>query len=100
MESRKSEVSGPLRANRLGLAAVVALGLLMGSTVMTAAQDGPPGLTTPTVFAAFDPNAPACAAPPGLERVPGGVRAQVPTHSALVGEGPGSKQHAPTKPCK
>ena len=29
----------------------------------------PPGITMPTVFAPFDPNAPACSAPPGLSKV-------------------------------
>ena len=37
---------------------------------MTAsAEDGPPGITTPTVFKPFDPNAAACTPPPGLEKV-------------------------------
>jgi len=51
------------------LAALLALGLLAGSTALSSAQDGPPGITTPTVFAPFDPNAPACSAPPGLNKV-------------------------------
>jgi ribose transport system substrate-binding protein len=66
---RRNDVPGPQRAHSLCIAAVAALGLLMGSTTLTAAQDGPPGLTDPTVFAAFDSNAPACSAPPGLEKV-------------------------------
>ncbi|MDB5541985.1 MAG: hypothetical protein JWQ89_3712 [Devosia sp.] len=53
----------------LGLAATLALGLLAGTTALTVAQDGPPGITTPKVFAPFDPNAPVCSAPPGLEKV-------------------------------
>lgn len=69
MQSRRNDVPGPQRTRSLRIAAVAALGLLMGSTVMTAAQDGPPGLTKPTVFSAFDPNAPACSPPPGLEKV-------------------------------
>ena len=69
MQSRRNDVPGPQRTHSLRIAAVAALGLLMGSTVMTVAQDGPPGLTEPTVFAAFDPNAPACSPPPGLEKV-------------------------------
>jgi ribose transport system substrate-binding protein len=32
------------------------------------AQDGPPGITAPQVFAPYDPAAPACAVPPGLAR--------------------------------
>jgi ribose transport system substrate-binding protein len=37
----------------------------------SAAQDGPPGLTRPVVLPPFNPDAPACAAPPGLQRVLG-----------------------------
>ena len=33
------------------------------------AQDGPPGITVPRVFPPFDPGAPSCAAPPGLQKV-------------------------------
>ena len=33
------------------------------------AQDGPPGITAPTVFPPFNRNAPACTAPPGLQKV-------------------------------
>lgn len=32
------------------------------------AQDGPPGITTPTIFPPFDAGAPACTPPPGLSR--------------------------------
>ncbi len=42
---------------------------LLGSNASTAAEDGPPGITEPTVFALFDPLAPPCQAPPGLGRV-------------------------------
>ena len=52
----------------LPLAALMAIGLL-GSTVSSSAEDGPPGITKPTVFAAFNPNAPGCGAPPGLAKV-------------------------------
>jgi ribose transport system substrate-binding protein len=52
----------------LPLAALMAIGLL-GSTVSSSAEDGPPGITKPTVFAPFNPNAPACRAPPGLAKV-------------------------------
>ncbi|MBA3519948.1 MAG: sugar ABC transporter substrate-binding protein [Rhizobiales bacterium] len=51
------------------MAALLAVGLLVGSTALSTAQDGPPGITEPTVFAPFDPNAPTCSAPPGLEKV-------------------------------
>ena len=43
--------------------------LLLGTNVAKAADDGPPGITEPTVFAPFDPLAPPCQATPGLERV-------------------------------
>lgn len=51
-------------ATLLGVAAVLA-----GGTVLASAQDGPAGLTKPAVFAPFDPKAPACSPPPGLNKV-------------------------------
>jgi ribose transport system substrate-binding protein len=51
------------------LATLLAIGLVDGSTGLSIAQDGPPGITTPTVFAPFDPNAAACSAPPDLSKV-------------------------------
>ena len=42
------------------------LTVLGGSLAL--AQDGPQGITQPTVFPPFDPNAAACTAPPGLTR--------------------------------
>lgn len=50
-------------------ATLLAIGLLTAGTAPSTAQDGPPGITTPTVFAPFDPNAPACSAPPDLNKV-------------------------------
>ena len=44
-------------------------GVLAGSTILASAQDGPAGLTKPAVFAPFDPKAPACTPPPGLNKV-------------------------------
>jgi ribose transport system substrate-binding protein len=44
------------------------------STLPVAAEDGPPGITTPVVFPPFNPNAPACHAPVGLERTLGYVQ--------------------------
>ena len=38
------------------------------SPVASMAQDGPPGITVPTVFPPFNPNAPACSEPPGLSK--------------------------------
>ena len=46
-----------------------AIGLLAGSATWASAQDGPAGITKQTVFAPFDPNAPACSPPPGLGKV-------------------------------
>ncbi|ESW99053.1 ribose ABC transporter [Mesorhizobium sp. LSJC268A00] len=51
-------------ATLLGVAAVLA-----GGTILASAQDGPAGLTKPAVFAPFDPKAPACSPPPGLNKV-------------------------------
>ncbi|MER8902726.1 sugar ABC transporter substrate-binding protein [Mesorhizobium sp. M0387] len=44
-------------------------GVLAGGTILASAQDGPAGLTKPAVFAPFDPKAPACSQPPGLNKV-------------------------------
>jgi ribose transport system substrate-binding protein len=45
------------------------IGLLAGSATWAGAEDGPAGITKQTVFAPFDPNAPACSAPPGVGKV-------------------------------
>lgn len=47
---------------------LAAIGLLATCAVANgvAAQEGPSGLTTPVVFAPFDPNAPMCTVPVGL----------------------------------
>jgi ribose transport system substrate-binding protein len=51
---------------------LAAIGLLVAGMGLppdaVLAQDGPPGLTAPVVFPPFDPDAPACSAPPGLMR--------------------------------
>lgn len=44
-------------------------GVLAGGTILASAQNGPAGLTKPAVFAPFDPKAPACSPPPGLNKV-------------------------------
>ena len=59
-------------ARRLTAAArsvVPAIIVLAASPIPASAQDGPPGITEPTVFPPFDPAAPSCGAPPGLEKV-------------------------------
>jgi len=43
--------------------------MLAGGTALTRAEDGPPGITAQTVFPAFNPNAPACSVPVGVEKV-------------------------------
>jgi ribose transport system substrate-binding protein len=56
-----------LALNRVTLAAMLAgLAGAASPAGVALAQDGGPGLTTPQVFAPFDPAAPACAVPPGL----------------------------------
>jgi ribose transport system substrate-binding protein len=54
---------------------LVLAGALLGlSPAVAQALDGPPGITRPTVFAPFNPAAPACTAPPGLGKVLGFVQ--------------------------
>ena len=50
------------------LALPVAAGLLPAAVTVAIAQDGPPGITVPTVLPPFVPNAPSCTAPPGLHK--------------------------------
>jgi ribose transport system substrate-binding protein len=56
----------PIGTPSLALAVAVGLGL---SLPVLHAQEGPAGITVATAFAPFNPNAAACSAPPGLERV-------------------------------
>jgi ribose transport system substrate-binding protein len=59
-----------MQSNRKhALATLLAIGLVAGGAAVSVAKDGPPGITKPTVFAPFNPDAPACAAPPGLSKV-------------------------------
>jgi ribose transport system substrate-binding protein len=51
------------------LAAGLAGILLANGTALSMAQDGPPGITAPRVFAPFDPGAASCAAPVGLAKI-------------------------------
>lgn len=48
--------------------------LTLGGLDRVSAQDGAPGITQRTVFPAFDPSAPACSPPPGLNKVLGYVQ--------------------------
>jgi ribose transport system substrate-binding protein len=52
-------------------AAAVWICAFAASATASWAEDGPPGITVPTVFAPFNPSAPACTPPPGLEKVLG-----------------------------
>lgn len=45
--------------------------LLAACPAASHAQDGPQGITVPSVFPAFDANAPTCTPPPGLHRILG-----------------------------
>ena len=59
-------------ARRLTAAArsvLPAIIVLAAYPIPASAQDGPPGITEPTVFPPFDPAALSCGAPPGLEKV-------------------------------
>src|SRR5687767_8530957 len=59
-----------MRSDRRNLqTALLALSFLAVSTGLATAQDGPPGITTPTVFPAFNPNAADCGVPTGLSKV-------------------------------
>ena len=51
------------------IAAALSMAVSVFSSFPLAAQDGPAGITKPTVLAPFDPHRPACARPVGLERV-------------------------------
>jgi ribose transport system substrate-binding protein len=51
------------------LATLLGVAALAAGTAFASAEDGSPGITKQTVFAPFDPNAPACSPPPGLNKV-------------------------------
>jgi ribose transport system substrate-binding protein len=57
------------RIGTVRLAPLLAIAALAGGAAVSRAQDRPPGITVPRVFAAFDPNAPRCGVPSGLEKV-------------------------------
>jgi ribose transport system substrate-binding protein len=54
---------------RVLVAVLGVVGALAFTTSMSTAEDGAPGITKATKFAPFNPNAPACSAPPGLGKV-------------------------------
>lgn len=62
----------PAVRNKDALWRSVGIGLMLAAiftTVTAYAQEGPPGITRRTIFPAFDPNAPVCTRPPGVQRV-------------------------------
>src|ERR1700761_8699947 len=55
----------------LAFASIALAALFAASGHHAAAQEHPPGITRPVVLPPYDPNAPACTAPTGLQRVLG-----------------------------
>lgn len=53
----------------IGSVSLILIFFLLSVSAAKAENDGPPGITEPTVFAPFDPSSPPCTTPPGLERV-------------------------------
>ena len=49
-------------------ASLLSIGWIVAATTATLAQEGPPGITVPTVLPVHDPKAAACQPPPGLKR--------------------------------
>lgn len=68
MGSRNYRPRWLLMARTRHRATIFAGCLLIAGSPASFAQDGPPGITQPTVFPPFNPKAPACTAPPGLEK--------------------------------
>jgi ribose transport system substrate-binding protein len=58
---------GCARGTGLLLAAACAAAALLGAPSGARAQEGPAGITTPVVLPPFDPQAPSCAPPAGIE---------------------------------
>jgi ribose transport system substrate-binding protein len=69
MHGRETRRPARLRVATMWRAGALPLCLLAWGTALAVAQDGPPGITVPTVLPAFNPNAAACSVPPGLEKV-------------------------------
>ena len=69
MRSSGKNNTMPVRSRIGTIRALLAALCLLASGTASFAQDGPPGTTLPVVFPPFDPNAPACSAPPGLSKV-------------------------------
>jgi ribose transport system substrate-binding protein len=65
----KQSVAGNRRIRPILHSALLATGLIADGAAPVRAQNGPPGITEPVVFAPFNPNAPSCRKPPGLAKV-------------------------------
>lgn len=68
---RRHSLCDRLRDRPILLALLLALCLSAGHSTTVLAQEGPPGITVPTVFPPFNPIAPSCTVPPGLQKVLG-----------------------------
>src|SRR4051812_44526847 len=69
MTNPPRETPAPNSRSAAIVAVVAAIVVSVLQPVSLFAQDGPSGITTPTVLPRFDPNRPVCARPAGLERV-------------------------------
>jgi len=69
MLSNRTNAPPRRMGGRFALTAWLAISLLAAGVGSSGAQEGPQGITTPRVFPAFDPAAPACGKPPGLTKV-------------------------------
>jgi ribose transport system substrate-binding protein len=68
MASFGMALSAVKRAAGIALAAILSVGLFGAIADVSIAQEGPPGITSPIVLPPFDPTAPTCAIPPGLQK--------------------------------
>jgi ribose transport system substrate-binding protein len=68
---RRHSLCDRLRDRPILLALLLALCLSAGHSTTVLAQEGPPGITVPTVFPPFNPIAPSCTVPPGLQKMLG-----------------------------
>jgi len=69
MHWRGTKLPARLRNRAIQRALTFAICGLAASAAQSLAQDGPPGITVPTVFPAFNPNSAACNPPAGLQKV-------------------------------
>lgn len=69
MSASRSNPPDRLRMRPILPALALSLCVLASGNALSVAQEGPAGITVPTVFPPFDPNARPCSAPPGLQKV-------------------------------